>query len=62
MQAASFIEIIEQRQGLKICCPEEVAFANGWIGVEELRRLGESLQQNGYGQYLLELCHRSKAR
>jgi glucose-1-phosphate thymidylyltransferase len=58
MMAGSFIETIEQRQGLKICCPEEVAFSNGWISREQLREVGESLRQNGYGQYLLDLYRR----
>ena len=61
MMAGSFIETIEQRQGLKICCPEEVAFSNGWIGRERLRQVGESLSQNGYGQYLLDLYRRGRA-
>jgi len=53
--ASSFIETIEQRQGLKICCPEEVAFSHGWIDVERLQALGEALSQNAYGRYLLDL-------
>jgi len=61
MMAGSFIETIEQRQGLKICCPEEVAFSNGWISREQLREVGESLRQNGYGQYLLDLYRRGRA-
>ena len=61
MLAGSFIETIEQRQGLKICCPEEVAFNHGWIGREQVRALGESLSQNGYGQYLLDLGRRGRA-
>jgi glucose-1-phosphate thymidylyltransferase len=61
MMAGSFIETIEQRQGLKICCPEEVAFSNGWISREQLREQGESMSQNGYGQYLLDLYRRGRA-
>jgi glucose-1-phosphate thymidylyltransferase len=61
MMAGSFIETIEQRQGLKICCPEEIAFSNGWIGGEQLRAVGESLRQNGYGEYLLDLYRRGRA-
>lgn len=53
--ASSFIETIEQRQGLKICCPEEVAFTNGWISAEQLRVLGEAMSKNSYGRYLLDL-------
>jgi glucose-1-phosphate thymidylyltransferase len=54
-QAGSFIETIEQRQGLKIGCPEEVAFRKGYIDAEQLERLAEPMMKNGYGQYLMEL-------
>ncbi len=54
-QAAAFIEIIEQRQGLKIACPEEVAYRMGYIDAEQLRRLAEPMRNNGYGRYLLGL-------
>ena len=60
MMAGSFIETIEQRQGLKICCPEEIAYSSGWISKQQLQDLGESLRQNSYGQYLLDLARRSK--
>ncbi len=60
MMAGSFIETIEQRQGMKICCPEEIAYSAGWISKERLQALGESLRQNSYGQYLLDLARRSK--
>jgi len=59
MQASNFIETIEERQGLKVCCPEEIAYSKGWIDTEQLRTLGQALQKNGYGQYLLELCDRA---
>lgn len=55
MQAASYIEVIEDRQGLKICCPEEVAWRNHWIDNEELNTLGSTMGQSGYGKYLLSL-------
>ncbi len=55
LQAANFIETIEQRQGLKIACPEEIAFRAGWIGADQVERLAEPLQRNGYGEYLLSL-------
>ncbi|HEC15827.1 MAG TPA: glucose-1-phosphate thymidylyltransferase [Sedimenticola sp.] len=58
MQASNFIETIEQRQGLKVCCPEEVAFTQGWIDADKLRQLGKALSKNGYGRYLLDLCER----
>ncbi len=53
--ASSYIETIEQRQGLKICCPEEISFKKGWIDRAQLRLLGEELSKNSYGQYLLDL-------
>lgn len=55
LQAANFIETIEQRQGLKIACPEEVAYHLEFITAEELARLAHPLQKSGYGQYLLDL-------
>jgi glucose-1-phosphate thymidylyltransferase len=54
-EAASFIETIEKRQGLKIGCPEEIAFASGFIDADRLRQLAEPLQNSGYGAYLLSL-------
>jgi len=55
MQASNFIETIEARQGLRVCCPEEIAFFNGWISPDQLRALAAPLAKNGYGQYLLSL-------
>lgn len=55
MQASEFISVVEQRQGLKIGCIEEIAFNNGWITSEELMALAESLRKNQYGQYLMNL-------
>jgi glucose-1-phosphate thymidylyltransferase len=55
LQASNFIETIEQRQGLRVCCPEEIAYNNGWIDADDLRRLAEPLMKNGYGQYLLQV-------
>ena len=55
MQASNFIETIEARQGLRVCCPEEIAFFNQWITVDQLRALAAPLSKNGYGQYLLGL-------
>lgn len=54
-QAGGFIETLEQRQGLKIGCPEEIAFRKGYIGAEQLERLARPMLKNGYGQYLMEL-------
>jgi len=59
-QAANFIETIESRQGLKVACPEEIAFMQGWIGEEQVRKLAEPLRKSGYGEYLLGLLSRSQ--
>ena len=58
LQAAQFIETVESRQGLKISCPEEIAWWMGYIDVAQLRRLAEPLMQNGYGQYLIDMINR----
>ncbi|MCG7908597.1 MAG: glucose-1-phosphate thymidylyltransferase, partial [Candidatus Thiodiazotropha taylori] len=58
IQASNFIETIELRQGLKIACPEEIAFSQDWISLEDLKSMAEALSKNGYGQYLLGLCER----
>jgi glucose-1-phosphate thymidylyltransferase len=55
LAASNFIETIETRQGLKICCPEEIAFKAGWITPMNLKKLAHPLKNNGYGRYLLGL-------
>ena len=55
VEAAEFVRTIERRQGLKIGCPEEIAFENGWIDQRDLRSLGEELRKTEYGQYLIAL-------
>jgi glucose-1-phosphate thymidylyltransferase len=55
LEAASFIETIEKRQGLKIACPEEIAYRSGWISAQDVARIAEPLKKNGYGQYLLRM-------
>jgi glucose-1-phosphate thymidylyltransferase len=55
VEASTFIETIEARQGLRVCCPEEIAYFNGWIDDARLRELAAPLAKNGYGQYLLGL-------
>jgi glucose-1-phosphate thymidylyltransferase len=55
LQAGNFIETIEERQGLKIACPEEIAYHSGWITAERVAELAEPLRRNAYGQYLLSL-------
>ncbi len=54
-QASNFIETIEARQGLRVSCPEEIAFFKGWIDADQMRKLAAPLAKNGYGQYLLGL-------
>jgi glucose-1-phosphate thymidylyltransferase len=55
MQAANFIETIEERQGLKVSCVEEIAYRMGYINAEQVERLARPLIKNGYGQYLLDM-------
>ena len=62
MEAGNYIQTIENRQGLKVCCPEEIAHFNGWIDDEQLLRLAEPLSKTGYGQYLKNLVHEGHAR
>jgi glucose-1-phosphate thymidylyltransferase len=61
LQAANFVQTVEERQGLKISCPEEIAWRKGWIGAEDVRRIGASMDNNAYGQYLLDLVEREPA-
>jgi glucose-1-phosphate thymidylyltransferase len=60
MEAGQFIETIEKRQGLKVACLEEIAFYMKYIDVNQLRKLAEPLQKNGYGQYLLKLAEKNE--
>ena len=55
LEAAQFIETIERRQGLKVACPEEIAWRQGWIDGAQLERLAEPMKKNAYGRYLLEV-------
>lgn len=55
LEAGQYIATIEKRQGLKVACPEEIAFRNGWVDAEGLQRLAQPLIKSGYGQYLLTL-------
>jgi glucose-1-phosphate thymidylyltransferase len=55
MEAGQFIATLEKRQGLKVACPEEIAWRNGWIDSAQLQALAQPLAKNGYGQYLLKL-------
>ncbi len=60
VEASSYVQTIENRQGLKICCPEEIAFLNGWIDAEQVLRLAAPLAKNAYGQYLQELVREGR--
>ena len=55
LEAAQFVEIIERRQGLKICCPEEIAYSSGFIDAAQLKEMADALDKNGYGEYLLSV-------
>lgn len=58
LEASNFIETIQTRQGLQVCCPEEIAFGKGWINAGQLETLAAPLSKNAYGQYLLSLAKR----
>ena len=55
IETASFVQTIEKRQGMQICCPEEIAFENGWITGDELKKLAEPLLKSDYGRFLMDL-------
>lgn len=57
MEASSFIETVEKRQGLKVCAPEETAYRMGFIEAQDVERLAQPLAKNGYGQYLLRMLN-----
>ena len=61
LEASQFIETVERRQGLKISCPEEIAFRQGFIGRDELRRQADALRKNDYGAYLMRLLDEQPA-
>ena len=56
VDASNYIKILEEHQGIKVCCPEEIAFINGWISKETLIEIGESMSKNQYGQHLLNVA------
>ncbi|MEY4907305.1 MAG: glucose-phosphate thymidylyltransferase [Pseudomonadota bacterium] len=57
LEAGQFIATLEKRQGLKVACPEEIAYRRGWIDAAQLERLAQPLLKNGYGQYLQKVLH-----
>jgi glucose-1-phosphate thymidylyltransferase len=59
IEASQFVQTVEKRQGLKIACIEEIAYKNGWISYEEIIKKGESMKNNGYGQYLLNITKKT---
>jgi glucose-1-phosphate thymidylyltransferase len=59
LQASTFIQAIQERQDLKVACPEEIALKMGYLSPEDVRRIGESMRKNEYGQYLLRLVQDS---
>ena len=60
VEASTYIETIEKRQGLRVCCPEEIAYFNKWIDRDQLEALARPLAKNGYGQYLLSLLEHGR--
>ncbi len=56
LETASFVQTIEKRQGMQVCCPEEIAYKNGWITAEELSKLADKYMKTAYGQYLKDLA------
>ena len=55
MEASLFVHTVEQRQGYKIACLEEIAYVNGWLSKEQITLIAKPLMKSGYGQYLMEL-------
>ena len=62
LQAANFIQAVQERQGLRISCPEEIGWRNGWIETEQLRQHAQALSKNLYGEYLLNLIEEERPR
>ena len=59
LETASFVQTIQKRQGMQICCPEEIAFENGWIDKEQLKDLAQKLTKSDYGKFLLALAEKN---
>jgi glucose-1-phosphate thymidylyltransferase len=57
MQASQFVQVIEQRQGIKIACIEEIAYRKGFITKQQVKTMAEPLFKSGYGQYLMNIIH-----
>jgi glucose-1-phosphate thymidylyltransferase len=61
LDAAGFIATLQKRQGLMVACPEEIAYRQGWIGVEEIHKVASQLSKNSYGQYLSKILNEMKS-
>jgi glucose-1-phosphate thymidylyltransferase len=61
-QAASYVQTIQERQGLKIACVEEIAFRLGYIDIEQLRHLSTDMMQNDYGRYLMQVVREEEQK
>lgn len=59
LEAGQFVETLQKRQGYKVACLEEIAFNNGWLSADELMAIGQKMNKNDYGQYLLSLVNYS---
>jgi glucose-1-phosphate thymidylyltransferase len=62
LEAGQFVAMIEHRQGVKVACPEEIAFSKGWIDSDQVARAADALAKTGYGQYLRRLIHEERPR
>jgi len=62
LKAGQFVQLLEERQGLKVACPEEIAYSRGWINAEDVARLAGPLAKTGYGKYLLRLLEDGRPR
>jgi glucose-1-phosphate thymidylyltransferase len=62
MEAGNYIATVENRQGLKVCCPEEIAFQSGWIDAQQVRELARPMAKTGYGQYLLQMLQQGRVK
>ncbi|MDP7571152.1 MAG: sugar phosphate nucleotidyltransferase, partial [Myxococcota bacterium] len=60
LQAQTFVEAIQERQGLEVACIEEIAFRQGWIDADALEALGASMQKSGYGEYLVRIAREER--
>ncbi len=59
MDASNFIQIIQNRQGIQVGCPEEIAYRMGWIDTDQIEKLAKPMMKNGYGKYLLSIIRNS---